>query len=144
VGDFVYLKVSPTKGVQRFGIKGKLAPRYIGPYEIIEACGPVSYKLKLPPKMSAIHNVFHVSQLKRCVRLPTEIIAEPEVEIEPDLSYQVYPSKVLNCKERSTRAKSIKMYKIQWSNHSEEEATWETEEFLRSNFPDCLPKGIGT
>jgi hypothetical protein len=62
----VYLKVSPTKGVQRFGIKGKLAPRYIGPYEIIEACGPVAYKLKIPPKMSAIHNVFHVSQLKKC------------------------------------------------------------------------------
>jgi hypothetical protein len=87
VGDFVYLKVSPTKGVQRFGIKGKLAPRYIGPYEIIEACGLVAYKLKLPPKMSAIHNVFHVSQLKKCVRLSTEIIAEPELEIEPDLSY---------------------------------------------------------
>jgi hypothetical protein len=144
VGDFVYLKVSPTKGVQRFGIKGKLAPRYIGPYEIREACRPVGYILKLPPKMSAIHNVFHVSQLKKCVRLPTEIIAEPEVEIEPDLSYQEYPSKVLDCKERSTRAKSIKMYKIQWSNHLEEEATWEIEEFLCSNFPDYLPKGIGT
>jgi hypothetical protein len=61
VGDFVYLKVSPTKGMQRFGIKGKLAPRYIGPYRIVEACGPVAYKLKLPPKMSAIHNVFHIS-----------------------------------------------------------------------------------
>jgi hypothetical protein len=143
VGDFVYLKVSPTKGVQRFGIKGKLAPRYIGPYEIIEACEPVAYKLKLPPKMSDIHNVFHVSQLKKCVRLPTEIIAEPELEIEPDLSYQEYPSKVLDCKERLTQAKSIKMYKIQWSNHSEEEATWETEEFLHSNFHDCLPKEIG-
>jgi hypothetical protein len=119
----VYLKVSPTKGVQRFRIKGKLAPYYIGPYEIIEACGPMAYKLELPPKMSAIHNVFHVSQLKKCVRLSTEIIAEPELEIEPDLSYQEYPSKILDCKERSTRAKSIKMYKIQWSNHSEEEAT---------------------
>jgi hypothetical protein len=138
------LKVSPTKGVQRFGIKGKLAPRYIGPYEIIEACGPVAYKLKLPPKMPAIHNVFHVSQLKKCVQLLTEIIAEPELEIKPDLSYQEYPSKVLDCKERSTQAKSIKMYKIQWSNHSEEEATWETEEFLRSNIPDCLRKKIGT
>jgi hypothetical protein len=144
VGDFVYLKVSPTKGVQRFGIKGKLAPHYIGPYEIIEACEPVAYKLKLPSKLSAIHSVFHVSQLKKCVRLPTKIIAEPELEIEPDLSYQEYPSKILDCKERSTRAKSIKTYKVQWSNHSGEEATWETEEFLRSNFPDCLPKEAGT
>jgi hypothetical protein len=74
VGDHVYLKVSPTKGVQRFGIKGKLAPRYIGPYEIEETCGPVAYKLKLPPHMSAIHDVFHVSQLKKCVRLPTEML----------------------------------------------------------------------
>jgi hypothetical protein len=79
------LKVSPTKGVQRFRIKGKLAPRYIGPYEIIEACGPMVYKLKLPPKMSAIHNVFHVSQLKKCVRLSTEIVAEPELEIDQDV-----------------------------------------------------------
>jgi hypothetical protein len=94
--------------------------------------------------MSVIHNVFHVSQLKKCVQLPTEIIAEPKLEIEPDLSYQEYPSKVLYCKERSTRAKSIRMYKIQWSNHSAEEATWETEEFLRSNFPNCLSKEIGT
>jgi hypothetical protein len=102
VGDFMYLKISPTRGVQRFEIKGKLAPRYIGPYGIIEACGPMAYKLKLPPKLSAIHNVFHVYQLKKCVRLPTEIIAELELEIEPDLSYQEYPSKVLDCKERST------------------------------------------
>jgi hypothetical protein len=132
VGDFVYLKVSPTKGVQRFGIKGKLAPRYIVPYEIIEACGPVAYKLKLPPKMSVIHDVFHVSQLKKCVRLPTEVITEPDVEIEPDLSYQENPSKVLDCKERSNRARTIKMYKIQWSNHLEEEATWETRDFLHA------------
>jgi hypothetical protein len=88
--------------------------------------------------------MFHVSQLKKCVRLPTEVITDLEVEIEPDLSYQEHPSKVLDCKERSTRARSIKMYKIQWSNHSEGEAAWETEDFLHSNYPDCLPKEIGT
>jgi hypothetical protein len=144
VGDHVYLKVSPTKGVQRFGIKGKLAPRYIGPYEIKETCGPVAYKLKLPPHMSAIHGVFHVSQLKKCVHLPTEVLSEPELEIVPDLSYQEHPVRILDRKERSTRAKSIQMYKVQWSHHSEEEATWETEDFLRSHYPDFLPKEIGT
>jgi hypothetical protein len=144
VGDHVYLKVSPTKGVQRFGIKGKLAPRYIGPYEIKETCGPVAYQLKLQPHMLAVHDVFHVSQLRKCVRLPTEVLPEPEIEIELDLSYQEYPVKVLDQKERSTQARSIRMYKVQWSHHSVEEATWETEDFLRSRFPDFLPKGIGT
>jgi hypothetical protein len=144
VGDYVYLKVSPTKGVQRFGIKGKLAPLYIGPYEIIEACGPVAYKLKLPLKMSAIHNVFHVSQLKKCIWLPKEVITELDIEIEPDLSYQEHPSKILDCKERSTHTKTIKMYKIQWSNHTEQEATWETEDYLRKYYPDCLPKEVDT
>ena len=81
----MYLKVSPTKGVQRFGIKGKLAPHYIGPYEIKETCGPVAYRLKLSPHMSAVHDVFHVSQLKKCVRLLTEVLSEPELEIEPYL-----------------------------------------------------------
>jgi hypothetical protein len=79
---------------QRFGIKGKLAPRYIGPYEIKEACGPVAYQLKLPPSMSAVHDVFHVYELWKCVRLPTEVLPEPDIEIEPDLSYQEYPIKV--------------------------------------------------
>jgi hypothetical protein len=108
----------------------------IGPYEIKETCGPVAYQFKLPPHMLAIHDGFHVSQLRKCVRLPTEVLPEPELEIEPDLSYQEHPVKVLDQKERSTRARSIRMYKIQWSNHSEEEATRETEDFL--------PKRIGT
>jgi hypothetical protein len=144
VGDHVYLKVSPTKGVQRFGIKGKLAPRYIGPYEIKETCGPVAYQLKLPPHMSAVHDVFHVSQLRKCVRLPTEVLLEPEFEIEPDLSYQEHPVKILDKKERSTWARTVRMYKVQWSHYTEEEATWETKDFLRSRFPDFLPKGVGT
>jgi hypothetical protein len=144
VGYHVYLKVSPTKGVQRFGTKGKLALRYIGPYEIKETCGPIAYQLKLPPHMSVVHDVFHVSQLRKCVRLPMEVLPEQELEIEPDLSYQEHPIKILDQKERSTRARSIKMYKVQWSHHSVEEATWETEEFQRPRFLDFLPKGVGT
>ena len=89
VGDHIYLRVSPTRGVQRFGVKGKLAPRYVGPYEIIEECGPVAYRLRLPSRLAAIHNVFHISQLKKCVRVPTEIIDQQEILVEPDLIYRI-------------------------------------------------------
>jgi hypothetical protein len=81
----VYLRVSPTRGIQRFGIKGKLAPRYIGPFEIIEVCGPVAYRLQLPPQLAVIHDIFHVSQLRKCVKIRTEIIDSQSSEIQPDL-----------------------------------------------------------
>jgi hypothetical protein len=110
--DHVYLRVSPTRGVQRFGIKGKLAPRYIGPYEIIEECGPVSYRQRLPSQLAAVHDVFHISQLKKCVRVPTEIIEQQEISVEPNLSYVEYPLGILDQKERGTNRKVVKMYKI--------------------------------
>ncbi|WVZ79968.1 hypothetical protein U9M48_027490, partial [Paspalum notatum var. saurae] len=116
--DHVYLKVSPMKGVHRFGVKGKLAPRYVGPFKITEPCGPVAYRLELPPHLAAVHDVFHVSQLKKCLRVPEE-----------------KPIKILDQKQRSTRRRNINFYKVQWSNHSEEEATWEQEEFLQTKYP---------
>jgi hypothetical protein len=116
----VYLRVSPTRGIQRFGVKGKLAPRYIGPFEILEICGPVAYRLQLPPQLAAIHNIFHVSQLRKCVKIPTEIIDSQTIEIEPDLTYTEHPIRVLDTKERSTRRETIRMFKIQWNHHTEE------------------------
>jgi hypothetical protein len=139
IGDFVYLLVSPTKGVQRFGIKGKLAPRYIGPFKILEICGPVAYKLLLPSQMAAIDDVFHVSQLKKCIKIPMEIVETQAIEIEPNLSYTEQPIKILDTKERVTRRKTVKIYKILWDHHTEEEATWETEFYLQQNFPTFLP-----
>jgi hypothetical protein len=139
VGDLVYLKVSPTKGVQRFGVKGKLAPRYIGPYNIIEKCGPVAYRVQLPDKLSAIHNVFHVSQLKKCVKPPYQAIEQEDIYVEPDLSYVVRPVQVLDEKERQTRNQVVKMYKVQWDHCSEEKATWEMEDYLNQHFPGFLP-----
>ena len=79
VGYHVYLRVSPTRGVQCFGVKGKLAPRYVGPYEIIEECGSVAYRMRLPSRLTAIHDVFHISQLKKCIQVPTEIINQLEL-----------------------------------------------------------------
>ncbi|WVZ70525.1 hypothetical protein U9M48_019185 [Paspalum notatum var. saurae] len=125
-GDHVYLRVSPMKGVHWFGVKGKLAPRYIGPFKITERCGPVAYRLELPPHLATVHDVFHVSQLKKCLRVPEEVI-------EPDLTYQEQPKRILDQKQRSTRRRTINFYKVQWSNHCEEEATWEQEEFLQTN-----------
>ena len=138
VGDHVYLRVSPTRGVQCFGVKGRLAPRYVGPYEIIEECGPVAYRLRLPSRLATVHDVFHISQLKKCIRVPTEILDQQELLVEPDLSYTEYPLIILDQKERGTHQKVVKMYKIQWSHHTEEEATWETEDYLNRHYPGFL------
>jgi hypothetical protein len=89
--------------------------------------------------MAAIHNVFHVYQLKKCIKVPTEILETSDIEIEPDLSYIERPIQILDTKERITRRKRIKMYKILWDHHTEEEATWETESYLQRNFPTFLP-----
>ena len=91
VGDYVYLKVLPMKGVQRFGTKRKLAPRYVGPYQIIERKQNVAYKLQLPLEMSTIFIVFHVSQLKRCLCIPNEAISPTNIMIQSDLTYEDKP-----------------------------------------------------
>jgi hypothetical protein len=139
VGDHIYLRVSPMKGVRCFGIKGKLAPRYIGLYSIIDKYGQTFYQVKLPAKLSGVHNVFHVSQLKRCLKPLTNVIIEDTILLEPDLTYKAYPIKVLNQQDRVTRNKTTQFYKIQWNEHSEDKATWECDEFLRSNYPKFFP-----
>jgi hypothetical protein len=96
VGDHVYLRVSPIKGVRHFGIKGKLALRYIGPYPIINKYGPMSYQVELPAKLSGVHNVFHVSQLKRCLKPPTDVVIKDTIPLELDLTYKAYPIKILD------------------------------------------------
>jgi hypothetical protein len=101
----------------------QLAPRYVGPFEIFETCGSVAYRLQLPPQLAAIHNIFHVSQLKKCIKIPTEVIHFQTIKIEPDLSYTEHPIRILDTKERSTRRETVRMFKIQWNHHTEEEAT---------------------
>jgi hypothetical protein len=122
------------KGVSRFEIKGKLAPRYIAPFPILERFGPVAYRLQLPETLSAVHSVFHMSQLKKCLRVPDRTIEVTDVSLEPDLTYSEHPVRVLDQKDRMTRRRTLKFYKIQWNHHSEDEATWETRDFLEKNF----------
>jgi hypothetical protein len=130
VDDHIHLRVSPMKGVRRFDIKGKLAPRYIGPYSIIDKFGPTSYQVELPVKLSGVHNVFHVSQLKRCLKPPTYVVIEDTIPLEPHLTYKAYPIKILDQQDRVTRNKTTQFYNIQWNDHSKDEATWEREDFL--------------
>jgi hypothetical protein len=123
VGNHVYLRVSPVKGIKRFGMKGKLAPSYIGPFPILEKCGTVAYILDLPQSLARVHDIFHASQLKKCLKAPMDIVFPEMTPLEADLSYPEHPIKILDHKDRVTRHKTIKFFKIQWSNHTEEEAT---------------------
>jgi hypothetical protein len=136
VGDHIYLKVSPMKGERRFGVKGKLSPHYIGPFPILEKCGKVAYKLELPPSLAGVHSIFHISQLKKCLKAPVDVVLPEVAPLETNLTYPEHSIMILDQKSHVTRRKTIKFYKVQWSNHTVEEATCESEDFLRSRHPD--------
>jgi hypothetical protein len=99
IRDFVYLKVSPMRGTRRFRVKGKLAPRYIGPFKIIDRKGEVAYQLELPPQLSEVHDVFHVSQLKKCLQVPEEQQAIEYLDPRGDLTYSERPIRILDTAE---------------------------------------------
>jgi hypothetical protein len=107
-------------------------------FPILEQCGPVAYRLQLPETLSAVHNVFHVSQLKKCLRVSDRTIDVVDVVLEPDLTYSEHPIRVLDQKDRITRKRTLKFYKVQWNQHTEDEATSETQDFLEKNFPRFL------
>ncbi|XP_073035231.1 uncharacterized protein [Primulina eburnea] len=135
VGDYVFLKVSPFRGTMRFGHKGKLAPRYIGPYMIIERIGTLAYRLDLPQSLSLIHNVFHVSMLRKYEPDPSHILNVEDVELDSSLSYVEHPVQILDRKERQLRSKTIPLVLVQWSRHGREESTWELEAKMRQEWP---------
>jgi hypothetical protein len=139
IGDFVYIKVSHMRGNRRFKVKGKLAPRYFGPFKIVDRKGEVTYQLELPPQLSDVHDVFHVSQLKKYLRVLEEQLPMEELDLGGDLTYSERPVKILDTAERVTRNMVTKMCKVQWSHHTEDEATWEHEEELRTDFPKLFP-----
>jgi hypothetical protein len=99
IGDFVYLKVSPMRGTHRFKVKGKLAPTYVGIFKIVDRRGEVAYQLELPPQLSDVHDVFHVSQLKKCLRVPEEQLPMEELNLGGDLTYSERPVKILDATE---------------------------------------------
>jgi hypothetical protein len=126
------------RGLHHFKIRGKLAPRYIGPFKILEQRGEVAYQLELPPQLSDVLDIFHVSQLRKCLQVPEEQMPLEELTVGEDLTYQEYTVKILDTSENVTRNNRYKMCKVQWSNHTEQEATWEKEDQLKAEFPDIF------
>ncbi|XP_009800237.2 uncharacterized protein [Nicotiana sylvestris] len=128
---WVFLKVSPMKGVMRFGKKGKLSPRYVGPYKIIR-CG---VRVDLPLELEAVHPVFHVSMLRKCIGDPSHITPIEDIHIAEDLFYVEVPVAILDRQVRKLRTKEVASVKVLWRNNNIEEMTWEAEEEMRKKYP---------
>ncbi|XP_068344093.1 uncharacterized protein [Pyrus communis] len=131
----VFLKLSPWRGVVQFGKKGKLSPRYIGPYMITERVSEVAYRLELPSELAKVHNVFHVFMLRHYVADPSHVIPPQPSEINPDLTYDEEPVTILDWKEKVLKNKTVNLVKVLWMNHTVEELTWETEDRMRDLYP---------
>ncbi|KAK5772889.1 hypothetical protein PVK06_049191 [Gossypium arboreum] len=141
VGDMVFLKVSPWKKILRFGKKGKLSPRFIGPYRVLKRVGPVAYQLELPPELDRIHDVFHVFMLRRYRSDPSHVVPVEEIEVRTDLTFEEEPIQILDREVKVLRRKLVLLVKILWRNHGREEATWESEEIMRQQYPHLFGSG---
>ncbi|KAI4321445.1 hypothetical protein MLD38_034825 [Melastoma candidum] len=135
VGDYVFLKVSPTKMNLRFGLKGKLSPRYIGPYEILERIGSVAYRLALPPRLADIHNVFHVAMLRKYVPDPRHVLHDEQIEVAPNLQVTTEPVEIVDRMEKQLRHRVVPMVRVRWLHGNIEEFTWETESKMKEMYP---------
>ncbi|GJZ56200.1 putative reverse transcriptase domain-containing protein [Tanacetum coccineum] len=149
VGDRVLLKVSPWKGVVRFGKKGKLAPRYVGPFEIVERVGPVAYRLKLPQELSCVHDTFHVSNLKKCLAEPDVQVPLDEIEIDENLRFVEEPIEIVERDVKKLKRRRIPLVKVRWNSRQGAEYTWEHEDQFRKKYPHLFsetvpPSGVAT
>jgi ribosomal protein L21E len=138
VGDKVFLKISPSKGTVRFHMRGKLNPRFIGPFEILKRVGEVAYQLALPPALSGVHDVFHVSMLRRYIHDPSHVVDHGSLTIEKNLSYVEEPVRIVDRKDQVLRTRTVPYVKVQWKNHTEREATWELESDIREKYPNLF------
>ncbi|WMV07759.1 hypothetical protein MTR67_001144 [Solanum verrucosum] len=129
------------KVVMRFGKKGKLSPRYIGPYRIVKRVGNVAYDLELPQELATVHPVFHISMLKKCMGDPFLIIPTKNIGIKDSLSYEEIPVQILDRQVRRLRTKEVASVKVLWRNQFFEEATWKAEEDMKKRYPYLFESG---
>jgi hypothetical protein len=123
------------RNVYRFGNKGKLSPRYVGPFQVLKQVSPLAYKIEMPPNLAGVHDVFHVSQLRKCVHDPSQVIRHEPLDIQPSLTYEELPVQILDRKEQQLRTRTIPLVNILWRNHGIEEASWELEQQMRDKYP---------
>ena len=125
----------PKRGVVRFKKHGKLLPRFIGPFEILERVGTVAYRLALPPNMSGVHEVFHVSMLLRYTPDPAHVVDWGEIEVDTDMTFEEGPMCIMDNRDQVLRCKTVRLVRVIWRNHGVEESTWEREDTMRATYP---------
>ena len=134
VGDYVFLKVMPKRGVVRFGKSGKLSPRFIGPFEILERIGTVAYRLALPPSMTSVHEVFHVSMLRKYTPDPAHVVDRGQIEVDTDGTFEEGPVCILDSREQVLQRKTVRLVFVLWRHYGVEESTWERENTMRATY----------
>ncbi|KAD3640045.1 hypothetical protein E3N88_29268 [Mikania micrantha] len=142
VGDRLMLKVSPWKGVVRFGAKGKLAPRYVGPYEITQRIGPVAYRLKISDELSGVHDVFHVSNLKRCLADESLIIPLEEIQVDEQLPFIEEPIEIMEREVKRPKRSRIPIVKVRWNSKRGPEFTWERKDKMKTKYPHLFEEAV--
>ena len=135
VGDHVFLKVMPKRGVVRFGKRGKLSPRFIGPFEILERIGIVAYRLALPLSMSGVHKVFHVSMLRKYTPHPTHVVDWGQIEVDTDGAFEEGPVCNVDSRDQVLRRKTVRLVRVLWRHYGVEESTWDRENTMRATYP---------
>ena len=135
IGDHVFLKVMPKRGVVRFGKGGKLSPRFIGPFEILERIGVVAYRLALPPSMSGVHEVFHISMLQKYTPDPAHVVDWGQIEVDTDETFEEGPVCILDSCDQVLRCKTVRLVLVLWRHYGVEESTWEHEDTMWATYP---------
>ena len=135
VGDHVFLKVMPKSGVIRFGKRGKLSPRFMGSFEKLERLGTVAYRLTLPLSMSCVHEVFHVSRLRKYTPDPAHVVDWGQIEIDTNGTFEEGPVCIVDSRERVLRRKTVRLVRVLWKHCGVEESTWEREDTMRATYP---------
>ena len=135
VGDHVFLKVMPKRGVVRFGKRGKLSSLFIGPFEIFKRVGTVAYRLALPPSMIGVHEVFHVSMLRKNTLDPAHVLDWGQIEVDMDGTSEEGPVCIVDSRDQFLRCKTVRLVRVLWRHYGGEESTWEREDTMQATYP---------